>query len=79
MIKQAEENPLGVQLISIQKLFSLDFPVGGTKDDTSSSHSIDMADSDPVRNKPISSHSSEIIDFSSCMQDTDLTLPTLNG
>ncbi|KAM5570166.1 hypothetical protein ABKV19_017265 [Rosa sericea] len=79
MIKQAEKHQLGVQLISIQKLFSLNFPAGGMKDDTSSSHSIDMVDSKPARNELISSHSSEIIDFSSCMQDTQVTLPTLNG
>ncbi|XP_061993027.1 uncharacterized protein LOC133710904 isoform X3 [Rosa rugosa] len=79
MIKQAEKHQLGVQLISIQKLFSLNFPAGGMKDDTSSSHSIDMVDSKPARNELISSHSSEIIDFSTCMQDTQVTLPTLNG
>ncbi|KAK9932389.1 hypothetical protein M0R45_019628 [Rubus argutus] len=79
MIKQAETNPLGMQLISIQKLFSLFFPAGGMKDGSSSSHSIDNDDSKPPRNEVIFSHSSEFIDLSSCMQDTQVTLPTLNG
>lgn len=79
MIKQAETNPLGMQLISIQKLFSLFFTAGGMKDDSSSSHSIENDDSKPPRNEVIFSHSSEFIDLSSCMQDTHVTLPTLNG
>lgn len=78
MITEAEKNPLGMQLISIQKLFSLVFPVGGRKDEASPSHSI-TADAEPPINELIPSQSSEFIDLSSCMQNTEVLLPTLNG
>ncbi|KAL6293880.1 hypothetical protein ACE6H2_002022 [Prunus campanulata] len=80
MITEAEKSPLVMQLISIQKLFSLSFPLGERKDDASSSHSIDnMVDDKPPRNELIPSQSSDFIDLSSCMQNTQVTLPTLNG
>ncbi|PQM34120.1 uncharacterized protein Pyn_18016 [Prunus yedoensis var. nudiflora] len=80
MITEAEKSPLVMQLISIQKLFSLSFPLGERKDDASSSHSIDnMVGAKPPRNELIPSQSSDFIDLSSCMQNTQVTLPTLNG
>ncbi|KAM1270759.1 hypothetical protein ACFX13_032630 [Malus domestica] len=78
MITEAEKNPLGMQLISIQKLFSLVFPVGGRKDEALPSHSI-TADAEPPINELIPSQSSEFIDLSSCMQNTEVLLPMLNG
>lgn len=78
MITEAEKSPLGMQLTSIQKLFSLVFPVVGRKDDASPSHSI-TADTEPPINELIPSQSPEFIDLSSCMQNTEVLLPTLNG
>ncbi|XP_048435785.1 uncharacterized protein LOC125475245 [Pyrus x bretschneideri] len=63
MITEAEKSPLGMQLISIQKLFSLVFPLTA----------------EPPINEHIPSQSSEFIDLSSCMQNTEVLLPTLNG
>lgn len=80
MITEAEKSPLVMQLISIQKLFSLSYPLGERKDDASSSHSIDnMVDAKPPRNELIPSQSSDFIDLSSCMQNTQVTQPMLNG
>lgn len=78
MITEAEKNPLGMQLISIQKLFSLVFPVGGRKDEALPSHTV-TADAELPINEHIPSQSSEFIDLSSCMQNTEVLLPTLNG
>lgn len=68
MVTAAEKSPLWMQLQSIQKLFSSPF----TPDEVKS----DLLQSD---SNHVASQSSEIIDLSSCMQDTDVTLPTLNG
>ncbi|XP_048234097.1 uncharacterized protein LOC8261710 isoform X2 [Ricinus communis] len=38
-----------------------------------------VASAESSINKPIISQSSEFIDFSSCMQDSEVTVPTLNG
>lgn len=78
MITEAEKSPLGMQLISIQKLFSLVFPVGGRKDEALPSQTV-TADAEPPINEHIPSQSSEFIDLSSCMQNTEVLLPTLNG
>lgn len=80
MITQAEKNPIGMQLVSIQKSFSLLFPQDGMKDDLLSCHREDnMADAKSSTNELITSQSSAFIDLSSCMQDTQVTVPTLNG
>jgi hypothetical protein len=81
MITQAEKSPIGMQLVSIQKSFSLLFPQDGMKDDLLPCHRADnMADAKSSTNELMTSQSSSaFIDLSSCMQDTQVTVPTLNG
>ncbi|KAE8076535.1 hypothetical protein FH972_015178 [Carpinus fangiana] len=77
---QAEKSPIGMQLVSIQKSFSLLFPQDGMKDDLLSCHRADnMAAANSSTNELVTSQSSAFIDLSSCMQDTQVTVPTLNG
>ena len=61
MVEQRKESNLGVQLRSIQKLFSSTFPLDGGDNDAKSSQS------------------SLFVDLSCCLQDTKVTIPTLNG
>ncbi|KAG2242463.1 hypothetical protein Bca52824_095690 [Brassica carinata] len=68
MVEQSEESNLGMQLRSIQKLFSSTFPLDGSNNDTKTA-------SDDAK----SSQSSLLIDLSCCLQDTKVTIPTLNG
>uniref|UniRef100_M4CTB1 Uncharacterized protein n=1 Tax=Brassica campestris TaxID=3711 RepID=M4CTB1_BRACM len=58
MVEQSKESNLGMQLRSIQKLFSSTFPLDGSNNDAKSSL---------------------LIDLSCCLQDTKVTIPTLNG
>ena len=80
MITQPEKNPLAMQFLSVQKLFSVLFPVEGMKDDfLSCLRTDDMVDDKSPANDLMNSQSSYFIDLSSCLQDTQVTLPTLNG
>ncbi|KAK3204405.1 hypothetical protein Dsin_018451 [Dipteronia sinensis] len=73
MITLTEKSSLGMQLKSVQKLFSSFFPLSGENDDLD--HTVNAKSPDV----PIASQSSEFIDLSSCMNDTQITVPTLNG
>ncbi|KAK2641877.1 hypothetical protein Ddye_023640 [Dipteronia dyeriana] len=73
MITLIEKSSLGLQLKSVQKLFSSFFPLSGENDDLD--HTVNAKSPDV----PIASQSSEFIDISSCMNDTQITVPTLNG
>ncbi|KAM4105977.1 hypothetical protein ACJW30_04G028700 [Castanea mollissima] len=80
MITQAENSPVGMQLISIQKFFSTLFPQDGIKDDLLSCHRTEsMGDATSSTHELVTSQSSEFIDLSSCMHDALVTVPTLNG
>ncbi|XP_021907114.1 uncharacterized protein LOC110821550 [Carica papaya] len=80
MIKGAKESSLVMQLMSIQKLLSQKFPDDGGDSGCSSCTKTDcMANMKSSTSEPISSQSSEYIDLSCCVQDTQVTLPTLNG
>ncbi|KAK7845977.1 hypothetical protein CFP56_008608 [Quercus suber] len=80
MITQAENSPVGMQLISIQKFFSTLFPQDGIKDDLLSCHRTEsMGDATSSTHELVTSQASEFIDLSSCMHDTLVTVPTLNG
>ena len=68
MVEQRKESNLGVQLRSIQKLFSSTFPLDGSNDDHT-----------PALDEANSSQSSLFIDLSCCLQDTKVTIPTLSG
>ncbi|OMO68015.1 hypothetical protein CCACVL1_20136 [Corchorus capsularis] len=74
-----DKNLLGMQFISIQKLFSLYFPLEGLRNDLLPPDTTELrADMGSVR-EPINSQSSLLMDLSSCMHDTKVTVPTLNG
>ena len=73
MITLTEKGSLGMQLKSVQKLFSSFFPLSGENNDHD--HTVNAKSPDV----PIASQSSEFIDLSSCMNDTQITVPTLNG
>jgi len=70
LITEIEKSQLAMQMVSIQKLFSKVFSSNGEEklmdDANSSAHC---------------SHSSstECIDLSYCMENTDILVPTLNG
>lgn len=72
MITEAEESSIGTQLMSVMKLFSLVFPGDAVKNDLVQSNRTDS-----IANAE--SSVGEFIDLSSCMQDTEVTVPTLNG
>lgn len=75
-----EQSPLRMQFVSIQKSFSVLFPPDGMKDDLLPCHGNDyMANEKSSTNELLVSQSSDFIDLSSCMQDTQVTVPTLNG
>lgn len=80
MITQAENSPLGMELASVQKLFSQFFHQDEMKDDLLSCHRPDStADAQSSTNELLTSQSSDFINLSSLMQDTQVTVPTLNG
>ncbi|KAF8391815.1 hypothetical protein HHK36_022049 [Tetracentron sinense] len=80
LIVQEEENSLVMQLVSIQKFFSGVFPVDGMNNDLLPCPRINhMANEKSSIEELTDSQSSEFVDLSSCMQDTQVTVPTLNG
>nr|XP_043610900.1 uncharacterized protein LOC122582560 [Erigeron canadensis] len=80
MVTEIEQSLVGAQFISLQKLFSSVFCVDATTDDVSEC-------TEDSTSNPESSHSwlsvttpsSDLIDLSHLMQDTIVTVPTLNG
>lgn len=78
MMTKEENGSLGMQLVSIQKTFSLVFPHDEMKNDNVPHDRVDHTISNSS-SEPTTLPSSEIIDLSYCMQDTDVTVPTLNG
>ncbi|XP_057460465.1 uncharacterized protein LOC130750954 isoform X2 [Actinidia eriantha] len=80
MITQTDESSVVMQLVSVQKLFSLAFPVDGMNSELLPCHGRDPTASDksPISELVIS-QSSEFIDLSCCLQETQVTIPTLNG
>lgn len=90
MLLQTQQNIVASQLTSIQKLFSSAFSVNEIKDDALPDVPLPMknervesseqaADGLSHVGELVAYQSSVFIDFSSCMQDTEVTLPTLNG
>ncbi|XP_065867008.1 uncharacterized protein [Euphorbia lathyris] len=82
MVSLAEKCSLVADLIRVQNLFSVSFPLIETNNELSSCRTIDStarANAESSSDKTLTSQSSGIIDLSSCMQDTQITVPTLNG
>ncbi|KAK8519548.1 hypothetical protein V6N13_133447 [Hibiscus sabdariffa] len=74
-----DKNLLGMQLMSIQKLFSLYFPLEGMRNDLLPPDRIELQADSKSLSEPIDSRSSLLMDLSSCMHDTEVTVPTING
>lgn len=82
MVSQIEKKSVVMQLVSIQKLFCLFFPVDETNSGYLLCNRTDLASTDGTfaTNELLqNSQSSEFIDLSHCMRDTQVTMPTLNG
>ncbi|KAK1319035.1 hypothetical protein QJS10_CPB04g01879 [Acorus calamus] len=89
LLLQEEQHSVLADLVSIQKLFSTifhveqtnknfasDVPLPSVLPETKSSQYVPCSSHD---GEPIASQSSECIDLSSCMQGSQVTIPTLNG
>ncbi|KAJ0092149.1 hypothetical protein Patl1_26417 [Pistacia atlantica] len=74
MITITENSSVGMQLISVQKLFLSFFPLDKMNNDVA----LCMSESQSS-DKPVASQSSEVIDLSNCLHDSQVTVPTLNG
>ena len=76
-----EESQLAMQLVSIQKQFLTLFPPPeGTSSNPSPSQEAKCVDDASAASQCLHSHSAaECIDLSNCMDNTDVTVPTLNG
>ncbi|KAF8014125.1 hypothetical protein BT93_H0078 [Corymbia citriodora subsp. variegata] len=80
MIREREDNVAAIQLVSVQKIFSLHFPIIEQNkeslpcNNTSkvSTDASSVGDSTALGNL-------KCIDLSSCLQDTKISIPTLNG
>ncbi|KAH6816052.1 hypothetical protein C2S53_011808 [Perilla frutescens var. hirtella] len=77
IMTQAEKSPTMMQLLSAQKLFASVFHVDKVSSDHLQSHETynigSSLDGDAA------SQSSELVDLSYCLQESDVTIPTLNG
>ncbi|KAL2332218.1 hypothetical protein Fmac_019799 [Flemingia macrophylla] len=73
MITRIEESQLAMQLVSIQRLFLTIFSPEGVADPSPSD------DAGGATCRSFASRSDECIDLSNCMDNTDVTVPTLNG
>lgn len=74
-----DKNSLAMQLISIQKLFSIHFPLEGMRNDILPADRTELKTETKSLSEPVNSQSSSIVDLSSCMHDTKVTVPTING
>ena len=74
-----DKNLLGMQFISIQKLFSLYFPLEGMRNDLLPPDRTELRADTKSLSEPINSRSSFLMDLSTCVHDTKVTLPTING
>ncbi|KAK8986148.1 hypothetical protein V6N11_082428 [Hibiscus sabdariffa] len=74
-----DKNLLGMQLMSIQKLFSLYFPLEGVRNDLLPPDRVELQADSKSLSEPINTRSSLLMDLSSCMHDTEVTVPTING
>lgn len=75
MITRAEESPAIVELVLAQKLFSSLFSEGKINSNNLEHCTTDLTEND----KPTGSQSSDFIDLSNCIKETEVTIPTLNG
>ncbi|CAN1335228.1 hypothetical protein LINPERPRIM_LOCUS36673 [Linum perenne] len=71
----SRECPLGNEFLRVQKMFSLLSPRDELED-----NAYNVTNGKPATSSnPSTSISDELVDLSSCMQETQITVPTLNG
>ncbi|OVA00076.1 Protein of unknown function DUF4504 [Macleaya cordata] len=81
MVLQSEQNLNATELVSVQRFFSTVFPADARDKELFPCPRIDHVGNDksPIGEIITPQSSSDIIDLSSCMQDYQVTIPTLNG
>ncbi|KAE9588128.1 hypothetical protein Lalb_Chr22g0352091 [Lupinus albus] len=79
MITQIEKSQLAMQLKSIQKFFLTVFSSDGTNNSLPSPEAKCLDNNTESTSQHVHSLSTECIDLSNCMDNTEVTLPTLNG
>ncbi|CAJ1955552.1 unnamed protein product [Sphenostylis stenocarpa] len=81
MITKIEESQLAMQLVSIQRLFLTIFSPERTSDPSPSQEVKCTDDANATcQSQSLPSHSTtDCIDLSNCLDNTDVTVPTLNG
>ena len=73
MMTQAEESPAMMQFLSAQKLFSSVFHTDGVNGDHFQRRETHNIGSSLDFESPV------MVDLSYCLQESDVTIPTLNG
>ncbi|MCL7045468.1 hypothetical protein MKW94_008229 [Papaver nudicaule] len=81
MIAQSEQNLNAKELVSVQRFFSTVFPADGMDQELFPCPRMDhVVNNKSLVGEIITSQSySDVIDLSCCMQDCQVTIPTLNG
>ncbi|XAR54546.1 hypothetical protein NMG60_11029725 [Bertholletia excelsa] len=80
MVLQNEKSSSVMQLVSVQRMFSMIFPVDGREGECSTYHGIEsITDGKSGIDQTLIERTPEFIDLSSCMKDIKVTIPTLNG
>lgn len=79
MVTKEEKGSLGMQLVSIQKTFSLVFPLDEMENGNFPDDRVDHTATSISSSEPTTALASEIVDLGYCLQDTQVTVPTLNG
>lgn len=80
MIREREDNVAAIQLVSVQKIFSLHFPIIEQNNESLTCNKTGMVSTDTSSvDDSTALGNPDRIDLSSCLQDTKISIPTLNG
>ena len=78
MISTGDESPAAKELVSVQDFFSTVFTSEGVNCDALKGHGKDNSENTESSSVEHSQFF-EVVDLSSCIQDSKITIPTLNG
>ncbi|XP_048140338.1 uncharacterized protein LOC115745186 isoform X2 [Rhodamnia argentea] len=80
MIREREDNVAVIQLVSVQKIFSLHFPITEQSNESLPCNKTGIVSTDTSSvDDSTALGNPDCIDLSSCLQDTKISIPTLNG
>lgn len=80
MIREREDNVAAIQLVSVQKIFSLHFPIIEQNNESLPSDKTGIVNTDTSSvDDSTALGNPDYIELSSCLQDTKISIPTLNG